>query len=68
MTQEQGRQIQATWRQLHNDEASWSHHSRHEFVPDAPHYIQFDRPDVVIAAVREVVAEVRSGGNRWDSQ
>jgi hypothetical protein len=29
-------------------------------VANASHYIQFDRPDVVIAAVREVVARVRS--------
>jgi len=62
MTAEQGQQIQAAWRDMHNDEASWSHHSRHELVPDATHYIQFDRPDVVIAAVRETVSAVRSGG------
>jgi pimeloyl-ACP methyl ester carboxylesterase len=62
LTTEQGRQIQAAWRDMHNDEASWSHHSRHELVPDATHYIQFDRPDVVIAAVRETVGAVRSGG------
>jgi pimeloyl-ACP methyl ester carboxylesterase len=61
MTTEQGRQIQAAWRDMHNDEASWSHRSRHELVPDATHYIQFDRPDVVIAAVRETVSAVRSG-------
>jgi hypothetical protein len=29
---------------------------------DASHYIQFDRPDVVIRAVRDVVARVRAGG------
>jgi pimeloyl-ACP methyl ester carboxylesterase len=62
MTTEQGRQVQAAWRDMHNDEASWSQHSRHELVPDATHYIQFDRPDVVIAAVREIVGDVRSGG------
>ncbi|HEY2465500.1 MAG TPA: alpha/beta hydrolase [Steroidobacteraceae bacterium] len=62
MTTQQGAQIQAVWRDMHNEEASWSHHSRHELVPDATHYIQFDRPDVVIAAVREVVNDVRAGG------
>lgn len=60
MTDEQGQQIKTVWTALHDDEASWSHHSRHELVPDATHYIQFDRPDVVIAAVREVVADVRA--------
>ena len=62
MTTEQGRRIQAVWKDMHDDEASWSHHSRHELVPDATHYIQFDRPDIVIAAVRETVNDVRSGG------
>jgi pimeloyl-ACP methyl ester carboxylesterase len=60
MTSEQGRRLQAVWKEMHDEEAAWSHHSRHELVPDATHYIQFDRPDVVIAAVREVVSDVRS--------
>jgi sugar lactone lactonase YvrE/pimeloyl-ACP methyl ester carboxylesterase len=62
MTTEQGLRIQAAWKEMHNEEASWSHRSRHELVPNATHYIQFDRPDVVIAAVREVVADIRSEG------
>lgn len=33
-----------------------------ELVPDARHYIQFDRPDVVIAAMRSVVEKVRTTG------
>ncbi|MDT9597769.1 alpha/beta fold hydrolase [Sphingosinicella rhizophila] len=49
------------WKQLHEEEASWSTRSRHEIVPDAGHYIQFDRPDVVIRAVRDVVGQVRAG-------
>src|SRR5262249_7955406 len=58
LTVEQGQKLAAVWKALHDDEASWSHHSRHQIVPDATHYIQFDRPDVVIAAVREVVADL----------
>jgi pimeloyl-ACP methyl ester carboxylesterase len=61
MTPEQAQRMQAEWKLLHDDEASWSHHSRHELVPEATHYIQFDKPDVVIAAVKEVVGDVRSG-------
>jgi pimeloyl-ACP methyl ester carboxylesterase len=61
MSPEQGQRMQAEWKLLHDDEASWSHHSRHELVPGATHYIQFDKPDVVIAAVKEVVGDVRSG-------
>jgi pimeloyl-ACP methyl ester carboxylesterase len=60
MSSEQGQKIQAAWKEMHDEEASWSHHSRHELVPDATHYIQFDRPDLVIAAVKEVVSEVRA--------
>jgi pimeloyl-ACP methyl ester carboxylesterase len=60
MTDEQGQRLKTEWTAMHDEEASWSHHSRHELVPDATHYIQFDRPDVVIAAVREVVGNVRA--------
>jgi pimeloyl-ACP methyl ester carboxylesterase len=59
MTRADANKLQAVWIALHNDEASWSTRSRHQLVPDATHYIQFDRPDVVIAAVKEVVADVR---------
>lgn len=61
LTTEQGQRIQTVWKDMHDEEASWSHHSRHELVPDATHYIQFDRPDLVIAAVKEVVNDVRTG-------
>jgi pimeloyl-ACP methyl ester carboxylesterase len=59
ITQAQGVRMQAAWETLQADEATWSIDSRHERVPNASHYIQFDRPDVVIAAVRDVVARVR---------
>lgn len=61
MTVEQAARQRQIWTELHNDEASWSTRSRHQLVPDATHYIQFDRPDLVVSAVREVVAEVRAG-------
>lgn len=50
----------AAWRALQDDEATWSREGRREAVAGASHYIQFDRPDVVIGAVRGVVARVRS--------
>ena len=62
LTRDQGDRMRAEWKLLHDDEATWSTHSRHELVPDATHYIQLDRPDVVIKAVREVVGAVRSSG------
>ena len=55
----QGARLLAARIALQDDQATWSTRSRHELVRDASHYIQFDRPDVVIAAVREVVSRAR---------
>jgi len=60
MTAAQGEQYKARWLELHNEEASWSSCSQHQSV-DTSHYIQFERPQVVIAAVRAVINSVRSG-------
>ena len=68
MTREQGVRFQAEWKTLHDDEATWSSHSRHEVVPDATHYIHLDRPDIVIKAVREVIDAVRNQGGRMVSR
>lgn len=59
LTREQGQRLQSVWFELHQDEASWSSHSRQIRLEDAHHYIQFERPDAVIDAVREVVDCVR---------
>lgn len=61
LSREDDARQRAVWKQLQNDEASWSSRSRHQLLPDSTHYIQFDRPDAVIAAVREVVGTVREG-------
>ena len=60
LTPEQGRQMQAVWFDLHRDEASWSSQGREVRLDDSHHYIQFERPDAVVDAVREVVDEVRT--------
>ncbi|WP_182912074.1 alpha/beta fold hydrolase [Sphingomonas cavernae] len=49
-----------TWQVLHGEQAGFSTRGRQQIVPDATHYIQIDRPDVVIGAVREVVDTVRA--------
>ena len=61
LTPAQGARLEAAWQRLQDDESRWSTKSRHELVRDASHYIQFDRPDVVIVAVREVVGRARDG-------
>ena len=58
MSEEKDRAFQSVWEELHNDQATWSSRSRHEFV-ESSHNIQFDRPEVVIKAVNEVVAIAR---------
>ena len=60
LTNEQGQRLQSVWLDLHDDEASWSAHSRQLRLQDAHHYIQFERPDAVIDAVSEVVESIRT--------
>ena len=57
---EDGARFKQEWKQLHSEQAAFSTRGRQQLVPDATHYIQVDRPDVVIAAVREVVDTVRA--------
>jgi pimeloyl-ACP methyl ester carboxylesterase len=60
LTRPQADAIQKMWIGLMADEASWSSRSRQEVVADSGHYIQHDRPDLVVKAVNEVVAAVRA--------
>lgn len=60
MTRVEANQMQAIWKELQAEEANWSTRSRHELVPDSGHYIQDERPDLVIKAVRSVVDTVRA--------
>ncbi len=55
MTPEEGARFKTEWKALHADQATFSTQGRQQIVADAGHYIQIDRPDVVVAAVREVV-------------
>jgi pimeloyl-ACP methyl ester carboxylesterase len=60
MKPEEGNRIKQEWKALHTEQAAFSTRGRQQIVPDATHYIQIDRPEVVIAAVREVVDTVRA--------
>ncbi len=62
ITEEQAQAQKKMWLEMHQEETRWSTAGRQVVLPDASHYIQFDRPDVVIAAVADVVAAVRGGG------
>jgi pimeloyl-ACP methyl ester carboxylesterase len=60
ITPRQGRLFKQTWQILNAEEARWSTRGRQQIVADASHYIQLDRPDVVISSVRQVVDIVRA--------
>jgi len=51
------------WVELHDDIAALSTRGVNEIVPGASHYIQFDKPQVVIDAIRHVVWETRHDGS-----
>lgn len=57
---EQGARFKQEWKALHAEQAAFSTRGRQRLVPDATHYIQVDRPEVVITAVRDVVDMVRA--------
>jgi pimeloyl-ACP methyl ester carboxylesterase len=59
MTPDQGKAFRVVWQQLQQDASTWSSRGRLIVVSDATHFIQFDKPDLVIASVREVVADAR---------
>jgi pimeloyl-ACP methyl ester carboxylesterase len=54
---QRARQV-AAWNRMQADQAAWSTRGRQEIV-DASHYLHHDRLDLVVGAVREVVAAVR---------
>ena len=60
----EGEKLDSVWLDLQNDMAAWSSRSTHRIVNNAGHFIQFDRPSVVVTAIREVVDNVRTDSSR----
>jgi len=56
------RHWEATWVALHRAWLPFSTNSKLIMAPGSGHYIQFDRPDVFLKSMKEVIATVRSGG------
>lgn len=44
------------WEDMHNEVAAMSTHGVNEIVPRAGHYIQYDRPEIVIDAIEQVIS------------
>jgi len=53
-------QLRAVWAELQEELASLSSNADHRVIEDSDHFIQFDAPEAVIAAVRDVVRAVRT--------
>ncbi len=53
--------LEQTWQTMQQQLASLSSNSLHIVAADAGHLLQYDRPDVVVAAVQQVVEAARSG-------
>ena len=60
ITADQANAFKQGWKGLHTEYVAMTPRGRQIEVPDATHYIQVDRPDVVIAAVKDVVGIVRA--------
>jgi pimeloyl-ACP methyl ester carboxylesterase len=56
LTQQEQDQRTATWEQMHNEVAAMSTHGVNEIVPRAGHLINYDRPEIVIDAIRQALA------------
>ena len=60
MSREANAQHERLWSELQQDLTRLSPQARQTIVHDSGHMIAFDRPDVVVTAVRDVVEAVRS--------
>jgi hypothetical protein len=53
--------VYEAWRELHMDLARLSANSRHVLSDSSDHHLNFGDPDLVTAAIRDVVRCARSG-------
>src|SRR5579872_1747877 len=65
---EQANAMNELWIGMHEELAALSSRGSHRQVEHSGHYIQRDRPDVVIEAVREVVGEARHASLSGDAR
>jgi pimeloyl-ACP methyl ester carboxylesterase len=54
-----GERLEAAWRSFQEELSRLSSNSAYLVVEDAGHHIQLDRPDIVVAAINEVVECIR---------
>ncbi len=54
-----GKQVNKVWQELQKDHLNLSTHSKQVMAEKSFHYIQFEQPELVIAAIRRLVEEAR---------
>ena len=59
--QQYAEQLQAQWRAMHRELAAQSSTSVQISVESSGHFVQRDRPDVIVDAIRQILAIVRNG-------
>jgi len=58
LTREQFERGEEAWAGMQAEEASWSSNSTRQVLADSSHVMQLERPDAVIAAIKDVVGKV----------
>jgi pimeloyl-ACP methyl ester carboxylesterase len=61
LTKEIEDKLRNVFHELQAEQVRLSTHGKQVIVPDSGHVIMFERPDTVVAAIREVWSEVREG-------
>lgn len=56
LTQQELNQRTVAWEEMHNEVAAMSTHGINEIVPRSGHLINYDRPEIVIDAIRQALA------------
>ncbi|MFF2480424.1 alpha/beta fold hydrolase [Paenibacillus sp. NPDC058071] len=54
LTRELFNRTEAAWASMQAEEASWSSNSSHQVLADSSHVMQLERPDAIIAVIKDV--------------
>jgi pimeloyl-ACP methyl ester carboxylesterase len=60
MPDEINREYEATWQQLHIEQAAMSSQGRRMIAEQSGHMVQYDQPDLVVEVIRQVVEATRA--------
>jgi hypothetical protein len=60
LTPAQAKRWQEVRKSLHDEMSAWSTQGEHRLISNSEHYIQLERPKVVIEAVQSVIERVRA--------